>query len=55
VIRIGQKAIDKSLEQVYKDIEVLGQMYSGGKDFIETYDISDEQPLINPVAVAEEL
>lgn len=55
VIRIGHKAIDKALEQVYKDIEVLGTMYSGEKNFIETYDISDEQPLINPVAVAEEL
>ena len=39
VIRVGQRALDKALEQVMRDIEVLSQVYSGERPYIETYDI----------------
>lgn len=42
VIRIGQRALDKALEQVMRDIEVLSQVYSGARPYIETYDIPAE-------------
>ena len=41
VIRIGQRALDKALEQVMRDIEVLSQVYSGERPYIETYDIPE--------------
>lgn len=41
VKRIGQRALDKALEQVMKDIEVLKKMYSWELSFIQTIDIDD--------------
>lgn len=41
VIRVWQRALDKALEQVMRDIEVLRQVYSGERSFIETYDIQE--------------
>lgn len=42
VKRIGQRALDKALEQVMKDIEVLKKMYSGEMSFIQVIDIDEE-------------
>lgn len=42
VKRIGQRALDKALEQVMKDIEVLKKMYSGEMAFIQVIDIDEE-------------
>lgn len=42
VKRIGQRALDKALEQVMKDIEVLKKMYSGEMSFIQVIDIDED-------------
>ena len=50
VIRIGQKALDKALAQIFKDIEVLKEIDEGTRPYIETIDITDDTPLVNPGA-----
>jgi hypothetical protein len=42
VIPIGQRALDKSLAQVMKDIEVLKSVYNGERGFNDVYDIDEE-------------
>lgn len=45
VKRIGQRALDKALEQVHRDIEVLKKIYAGDMPYIQTIDIDEETEL----------
>jgi len=47
IIPIGQRALDKALEQVMSDIELLRSIYTGERPFNEVYDIDELLPLAN--------
>lgn len=53
VVRIGQKALDKALEQVNRDIDVLRSICHGERPYIETIDITDADTLVNPEALID--
>lgn len=41
IVRIGQRALDKSLAQVRKDIDVLREVYTGERAFTPIIDIDE--------------
>ena len=54
ILRIGQRALDKALEQVRKDIEVLRKIYAWERSFIEAIDI-DDTPITHTTPVMESI